>query len=292
MLDSKVVEDLRAEARRISEEAWAAEKPFAPAAPEAAQPYYDASADADMRAEFYGSFELPDDPREAYDELHELLDGHTGLGYKRAKKELYRWIDLHPDRLLRSVYSGDPVSSEEVMAADARIEAALMAAAEAYAVPLDELEAAVTFNCEHVVPQGWFRKREPMKGDLHHLFTCEVRCNQYRDNNAYFDFAQGPSVEKCGHRIDPENKFEPVTGKGPVSRATLYFIVRYPGAVNQNGEYSAERLKTVIRWAREDPVTDYEKHRNWTIHTAQGNRNPFVDHPDWIERVEFRAGLG
>ena len=289
-MNEQVIADLRAEARRISDEAWAAPAPEM-AGLAADETYYDAADDEEMRTAFYGAFELPDDPRAAYDALHALIDGHTGLGYKNAKRELYRWIDLHSDGRLRSIYSGDPVNAQEVMAADARIEAALMAAAEAHNVPLEELESAVKYNCEHVVPQGWFGKKEPMKGDLHHLFTCEVLCNQYRDNNAYFDFEQGPSRERCGHRIDPENKFEPVTGKGSVCRATLYFLVRYPGAV-QNGQYDAQRIETVKRWAREDPVSDQERHRNWTIHTIQKNRNPFVDHPDWIDLIDFSAALG
>jgi endonuclease I len=53
-----------------------------------------------------------------------------------------------------------------------------------------------------------------------------------------------------------------------------------------------QRLETVKRWAREEPVSDHEKHRNWTIHTAQKNRNPFVDHPEWIDRIDFSIGLG
>lgn len=289
MLNETVISDLRAEARRIAEEAWAAPAREA-AALAAGETYYDPADDEEMRTAFYGAFQLPDDPRRAYDAVHRLIDGHQGLGYKNAKRELYRWIDLHPDGRLRSIYSGDPVDAQEVMAADARIEAALMSAAEAHNVPLEELESAVKYNCEHVVPQGWFAKKEPMKGDLHHLFTCDVPCNQYRDNNAYFDFTQGPSRERCGHRIDAENKFEPALGKGAVCRATLYFLVRYPRAV-RNGQYDAQRIETVKRWAREDRVTDHERHRNWTIHTIQRNRNPFVDYPAWIDRVDFGAGL-
>jgi endonuclease G, mitochondrial len=41
-----------------------------------------------------------------------------------------------------------------------------------------------------VVPQPWFAKREPMRGDLHHLFACESRCNAFRGNTPFFDFAE------------------------------------------------------------------------------------------------------
>ena len=53
---------------------------------------------------------------------------------------------------------------------------------------LEELEAQHPFNCEHVVPQSWFNKRKQPKTDLHHLFTCESKCNSFRSNHAYFDF--------------------------------------------------------------------------------------------------------
>jgi endonuclease I len=87
-----------------------------------------------------------------------------------------------------------------------------------------ELEAALPFNCEHVVPQSWFRRREPMRGDLHHLFACEARCNSFRGNTPFGEFADfpeptatGPALEvvrgECGK--SEANGFEPVHGKGP-----------------------------------------------------------------------------
>ncbi|HEV8149801.1 MAG TPA: endonuclease, partial [Gemmatimonadales bacterium] len=99
---------------------------------------------------------------------------------------------------------------------------------------LDALEAALPLNCEHVVPQSWFAKAEPMRGNLHHLFACEPRCNSFRGNTPYFHFADFPALEviqdQCGRR--DQDRFEPQAGKGPVARATLYFLLRYPGRVD------------------------------------------------------------
>jgi endonuclease I len=53
----------------------------------------------------------------------------------------------------------------------------------------------------------------------------------------------------CEHLKDDEQHHK--EGKGPVARATLYFLARYP-----------------------------EKHRNWAVNERRGNRNPFIDHPD------------
>jgi endonuclease G, mitochondrial len=144
-----------------------------------------------------------------------------------------------------------------------------------------------------VVPQSWFSKREPMRGDLHHLFACEPACNSFRGNIPYFDFADFEEAvrEACGKRVS--NKFEPSGGKGSVARATLYFLLRYPGEINRTStEYEENRLATLLQWHAQHPVSAYERHRNAAIFRKQGNRNPLIDHPDWAEAIDFSAGLG
>jgi endonuclease G len=88
---------------------------------------------------------------------------------------------------------------------------------------VEELEP---FNCEHVVCQSWFDHAEPMRGDLHHLFTCERKCNSFRGNAPYTDFPNYLEVvrESCGKR--ETDTFEPAAGKGAVARATFYFLLR------------------------------------------------------------------
>jgi len=158
---------------------------------------------------------------------------------------------------------------------------------------LDLLEATLPYNCEHVVPQSWFEKREPMRGDIHHLFACESGCNSFRGNVPYFDFSDFNEVvrQKCGKR--EENKFEPGAGKGTVARAVLYFLLRYPGEINRtNEEYKPDRIATLVNWHKENKVTDHERHRNQAIFKVQGNRNPLIDHPEWADQIDFLKGLG
>src|SRR5690606_32595934 len=114
---------------------------------------------------------------------------------------VYPWIDLHPDRKLRSIYSGKLFDAEELIREDFRISQQRMqrlqelmqressVTPERLQEEVDMLEAANPFNCEHVVPQSWFNKKEPMRGDLHHLFACESGCNSFRSNIPYFDFS-------------------------------------------------------------------------------------------------------
>lgn len=162
---------------------------------------------------------------------------------------------------------------------------------EALAAELDALEAAFPYNCEHVVPQSWFQKREPMRGDLHHLFACEWGCNSFRGNTPYFDFADFQEVvrDDCGKREG--DRFEPASGKGPAARAVLYFLLRYPRVVSA-AEFPTERLAILLDWHDNDAVDRYERHRNQAVFELQGNRNPLIDHSDWARKVAFAAAIG
>ncbi|GET43050.1 endonuclease I family protein [Microseira wollei] len=269
--------------------------------------YYDETRDRINRDNYYAS--LPSinslNPSELFHALKNLVEQRhkNKLSYKPATR-LYPWVDLYPDLNLRSIYSGEVFNPEEIIREDFRTEqirnlqiqklrrtVSAMSAVETRQV-LALIEARLPYNCEHVVPQSWFGKREPMKGDLHHLFTCEVKCNSYRGNHPFFDFPEfGESIsDRCGKLS--ENKFEPTAGKGAVARATLYFLLRYPGEIDPTEkEYKVESLKTLLQWHHSYPVTEYEKHRNMAIFETQGNRNPLIDFPDWADKIAFRLGI-
>ena len=100
-----------------------------------------------------------------------------------------------------------------------------------------DVEAHQPFDCEHVVPRSWFAKAEPMRGDLHHLFACELRCNSFRGNTPFAEFPDFPTTPPpeaamsavrtdCGKSA--ENGFEPANGKGAAARGAFYFRLRYP----------------------------------------------------------------
>jgi endonuclease I len=210
-------------------------------------------------------------------------------------------VDLQRDKMVRSIYSEkeyDPASFiREDFDIERRHEARLRerrtleadVSDESLARFLAELEAAEPFNCEHVVPQSWFGKAFPMQGDLHHLYSCESNCNSFRGNNPYADHGRfDPRDERvraeCGDLTD--GAFEPFRGKGKVARATLYFLLRYPGRSNQTGDaYTPQQIETLVRWHEDVAVTEHELHRNQAIFEIQGTRNPFIDHPQWARRV-------
>lgn len=300
--------------------------------------YYSAIADREAAATYYGNIES-DFARlsssEHFDALNKLVtDTHsTILSYSSARHDhLYPWIDRHPDAALRSIYSNEPMAEElfvtELRAFEAATERTValrgtesmgLSEAELELIDLD-LEATTVFNCEHVVPQSWFereREQRAQKSDLHHLFTCDSRCNSFRSNIPYWDFspedearlrsqeiglaeAQDNGVFE-GARIDcglrEGRRFEPDSGKGAAARATLYFILRYPGVVGNvktghRSEFVKSNVGLLINWAAAEPPSPYERHRNAEIEKVQGNRNPLIDHPDWLAKVDFERGFG
>ncbi|HEY0489322.1 MAG TPA: endonuclease [Telluria sp.] len=270
------------------------------------RPYYDSASDAIARNTYYRGIDpgaLPDPLYQALNELLTQTHQHR-LSYNPARN-VYPWVDLQPGdtETVASLYSGKHFDVREVIKNDFEVDALRANLRESLRRPglpgqetaIDDsaLEAALPYNCEHVVPQSWFGKREPMRGDLHHLFTCESGCNSFRGNTPYFDFSNYLEAERndCGKR--EENKFEPVAGKGAAARASLYFLLRYPKLIDSTAkEYTTERIETLTRWHRADPVTKYELHRNAAIQEKQGNRNPLIDFPDWVDRINFQLGLG
>ena len=88
--------------------------------------------------------------------------------------------------------------------------------------------------------------------------------------------------------------------KGDIARVMFYMDLRYasPTSVATNetdlvltdnlgsvvsGNPFMGRLSSLLRWHQSDPVDSAEHRRNDLIYARyQHNRNPFVDHPEWV----------
>lgn len=145
-------------------------------------------------------------------------------------------------------------------------------------------------NCEHTWPQSKFSKQFPselQKSDLHHLFPSDMRANSTRSNHPFAEVSGKATHNNCqdsqiGFAIDDHNvkSFEPPREhKGNVARALFYFSTRYKIKID---DLQAKYLKI---WNEEDPVDVAEMERNEKIMKLQGNRNPFIDYPELINRL-------
>ncbi len=76
----------------------------------------------------------------------------------------------------------------------------------------------------------------------------------------------------------------------------MFFLMRFPGEIGDGdkaNEMPKDRVKEVLlAWHEADPVGEYERHRNWLIEKAQGNRNPFIDFPKLASQALLKLGFG
>lgn len=140
------------------------------------------------------------------------------------------------------------------------------------------------WNREHIFTQTAFPASSE---DTHNIYACEGKINQIRGNDKFGEISGNQTVSVEGHDTGCKSiegsKFEPCdAAKGEVARACLYVSVMYP-------DYKLtdifESVAICLKWHAEHPVTDREIYRNNKVHTFQGNRNPFVDHPSYANKI-------
>ncbi|WP_163526139.1 endonuclease I family protein [Halobacillus ihumii] len=257
--------------------------------------YYDETKDKKVIEQYYSKINFNNLDEDAFlKKLGDLLkETHTNPLSYDPSEYVYPWVDLRPDGDLISIYSGNQRRPEDVMREDyetslrrqQEVEKLNETDSEQIQSELFRIEKEFKYNCEHAVPQSWFNEQEPMRGDLHHLFTCEPVCNSIRSNYPYYDFTDYTPgninmeriEESCGKA--EEELFEPEFAKGTVARAMLYFLLRYPDQVEQKYQKKID-TELLLNWHQKFQPSLYEKHRNQAIYQLQGNRNPYIDFPE------------
>lgn len=172
------------------------------------------------------------------------------------------------------------------------------------------------WNREHMMPQSTFNSDYPMYSDLFYVVPTDARINQLRSNypygiagaTNYYTFTNGSKINKngtpnsgyTGRVYEPINEF-----KGDIARSLLYFAVRYEGKLNSfnfyNGTSAANDtspldgteeksfedwyIAMLLQWHNQDPVSQREIDRNNAVFGIQKNRNPFIDHPEWVSLI-------
>jgi endonuclease I len=172
----------------------------------------------------------------------------------------------------------------------------------------------VCYNREHSFPQSWFNSASPMVSDIHHLFPTDGYVNGKRGDNPYGQVSAPTWTSQNGSKLGPSSfagftgtVFEPINEyKGDIARAMFYMVTRYENLVAswQNNSTADDILDGTswpaldswpiqlwYQWHIADPVSQKEMSRNDSIYTIQKNRNPFIDHPEFVGLVWQCTGL-
>lgn len=155
------------------------------------------------------------------------------------------------------------------------------------------------WNREHVWPNshGFNNSGFEAYTDIHHLRPSDISVNSSR-GNLDFDDSDSPLAEAPENRVDGDS-FEPRDEvKGDVARMMFYMDTRYEGfgsdvtpdlklvdSLTSPGVPELGKLCRLVEWHTNDPVSELERQRNDTLYEYQGNRNPFIDNPEWVEEV-------
>lgn len=161
------------------------------------------------------------------------------------------------------------------------------------------LRAQESWNREHVWPQSHGLEGAPGKSDLHHIRPCENQVNSTRGDKDFGELngTGEPIPGAPGTYVDPDQEIiEPRDEvKGDIARMLFFMDIRYEGVgegrdlelVNQQRTRGPRlgRLDALLKWHEQDPVDEIERQRNQRIYEHQENRNPFIDHPEWVSDV-------
>jgi endonuclease I len=156
------------------------------------------------------------------------------------------------------------------------------------------------YNREHSVPASWFGSAQPVYTDLFHLYPTDGYVNGKRSNYPYGEVMTTSWTSTNGSRLGTMNQygyqgivFEPIDSfKGDLARTYLYMAVRYldvmagwSSAMFSGDSLSGWTRQLLLAWHALDPVSAKEIARNDSIYLIQGNRNPFIDHPGWVQTI-------
>jgi len=153
------------------------------------------------------------------------------------------------------------------------------------------------WNREHTWAKshGDFGNNPPCGTDAHMIRPTDASVNSARGNKDFDEGGQQHSeATECYYT---EYTWVPRDAvKGDVARMILYMDVRYEGdngeldltavdAINTSPAPQHGKLGTLLQWHAQDPPDAFEINRNNVVYSYQENRNPFVDHPEFVAMI-------
>lgn len=253
---------------------------------------------ADMPRDYYPNSLEGKNSAELKTELHNLLKNHTRLPYgSRDYNQIactwtvFKKSDVRPNGKVWDMYSNNSYNFS------------------------NGAGATKGMNIEHSVPKSWWgdaydetatpltRFKYDGSYDLHHLTPSDADANMAKSNyplgvvdspsfdNGVTKVGTGQANGRATNLFEPSDEY-----KGDFARMYLYFVTCYQDyswkssalsmfAQNSYPTLNAYGQSLLLKWHRQDPVSQKEIDRNNAVYSFQGNRNPFIDYPNMVEYI-------
>ncbi|MFT3885534.1 MAG: endonuclease [Flavobacteriales bacterium] len=220
--------------------------------------------------------------------LHGIISGHTPMDFNT----LWTWFktsDRRPDGKVWDMYSDIPDGTPPYL----------------FTFGTDQCgtytHEGACYNREHSFPKNWFGGDvPPMNTDLFHIYPTDGYVNNQRGDLPFGKVGSPDYTSQNGSKIGRNitsgyggTVFEPIDAyKGDFARSYLYMLTRYWGQTGNwnspmlsSGDFTAWAASLLLTWHMQDPVSQKETDRNNYVYSLQHNRNPYIDHPEWVQRI-------
>lgn len=159
------------------------------------------------------------------------------------------------------------------------------------------------YNREHIIPQSVFNENAPMVSDAHSITPTDGKVNGLRSAFPHGIVASASQTTLNGSKLGSSGVsgysgtvFEPIDEfKGDIARMYFYFATRYENTVSgysfamfnntSDQVFTTAFLNMLLTWHAQDPVNAREIARNNAIYERQNNRNPYIDHPEYVQAI-------
>lgn len=221
-------------------------------------------------------------------QLQNVVGDHKAVGYS-GLWDLYKTTDVRDDGTIWDMYSTKHWTAGKNQCGS-------------YSVVGD------CYNREHSMPKSWFKEASPMYSDAFHIYPTDGKVNGQRSNYPYGECAGGTTLPSNGNVkalgklgkstssgysgtvFEPDDEY-----KGDFARSYFYMAAAYNNQIkswnsdmlanNSYPAFTSWAVEVLLKWHRQDPVSQKELDRNEAVFAAQNNRNPFIDHPEMAEHI-------
>jgi len=234
-------------------------------------------------------------------QLYNIINNQTDLGYgglwvtyQTSDRDVFTGVGYENDNTIYDMYTENPTGSAG--------ECSYI-----YGTDQDTGSGGSTecdvYNREHIIPQSIFSQNAPMRHDAHFVTPTDKKVNGDRGDNPHGTVATVYSTTNNGGKHGSSaiagytgQVFEPIDAfKGDIARMYFYFATRYQTQLSSwsypmfNGTsdqvFTTPFLNMLLTWHNNDPVSTFEITRNNAIYARQNNRNPFIDHPEYVCQI-------